>query len=231
MNYDQELRKLYQRAMAVCHPDRAPAHLHAFLEEKAKELNAAKQAGSFARIRKIAEELGVKDIPPMPESESAPEPQPKSESAPQKPKAKRRGRRRKKHSQHARKSQAEQWQDWVEPQQEEKFEVPDEILNNVKKIVYPFLCIVGGIAGMGFLNDILLDKSGWAGPIIGTILGYSIARVLSGFFPKTFIILGFLLGILLALCGVGLFIWLIVNVFPKIIMSVFDTITGFLATL
>ena len=74
---DKLLKQLYRQAMAVCHPDRAPAHLHSFMEKKAKELNAAYETGSLARVRKIAEELGVKDIPPMPKPKSAPK-QPKA---------------------------------------------------------------------------------------------------------------------------------------------------------
>ena len=58
-------KKIYQQAMAVCHPDRAPSHLQNFMEMKSKELNAAWQTEDFAKIRQVAVELGVKDAPPL----------------------------------------------------------------------------------------------------------------------------------------------------------------------
>lgn len=69
----QQLKDLYRRAIRVCHPDRAPAHLHKFLESKAKELNAAYEAESLVRVRKIAIELGVVNAP---QSYSPPPPPP-----------------------------------------------------------------------------------------------------------------------------------------------------------
>lgn len=63
------LKNLYRRAIQICHPDRASADLHSSMEAKAKELTAAYRAKNLSLVRKIAEELGVKDIPPMPNSE------------------------------------------------------------------------------------------------------------------------------------------------------------------
>ena len=77
---DELLKNLYRRAMSVCHPDRAPAHLRSSMEEKTKELNAAYGAGSFVRVRKIALELGIKDVPPIPKSESTTQ-EPKTEQS------------------------------------------------------------------------------------------------------------------------------------------------------
>ena len=62
-------QKVYRRAMSVCHPDRAPAHLRGFMEAKAKALNAAWSSGNVATIRKIAVELGVENVPPLPQSQ------------------------------------------------------------------------------------------------------------------------------------------------------------------
>ena len=54
-----QFKILYRKAIQICHPDRTPPHLHSFMAEKAKQLNAAKNAEDYARIRQIAAELGV----------------------------------------------------------------------------------------------------------------------------------------------------------------------------
>ncbi len=62
----KNLKDLFRKSISICHPDRSPPHLHSFMEAKTKELNAAYEAESFVRVRKIAIELGVKGIPPLP---------------------------------------------------------------------------------------------------------------------------------------------------------------------
>ena len=89
---------VYRRAIAICHPDRSPEHLRPFLEEKAKALNAAMTKGDFATIRQIAAELGVKNIPPLPESSPPPPkfspPPPQSSPPPRQAESSRREYRR-----------------------------------------------------------------------------------------------------------------------------------------
>ena len=56
-------KKIYRRAIAICHPDRIAVHLRGRMEAITKELNAAWQAEDFVKVRQIAISLGVKDIP------------------------------------------------------------------------------------------------------------------------------------------------------------------------
>ncbi len=209
MSHDKELlKKLYQRAMMICHPDRlhnVPERLRPFLETKAKELNAAYDAGSFARVRKIAEELGVKDIPPMPKSESVPKPpQPKSESAPYKSQAK--------PQQHARKSQESTARTAAPNYFWENIEA---IANSVReqqeiKDARVVLMLVFGIMGF-FIGNFY----GITVAIIGGILGLVATESLLHYFPKVAIMLWMIFSSLV-----------IIAVFGAISYAIFHVVSG-----
>ncbi len=194
MSHDKELlQKLYQRAMAICHPDRlhhVPERLRPFLETKAKELNAARDADSFARVRKIAEELGVKDIPPMPESESAP----------QKPQAKpqqhaRKGRAEK--QQHSRKSQesAARGFSWREFWREFNRTPSDQeaTISSMRFILVVIFALIGFI---------IVDDNSAAGNtelgavILGGMVGFTVGKYLAHYFPKVMVVLFYILSVL-----------------------------------
>ena len=50
---------LFRRAMQKVHPDRAPEHLQGMCQKLTAELNAARKAGDYRKIREIAESVGV----------------------------------------------------------------------------------------------------------------------------------------------------------------------------
>ena len=50
---------LFRRAMQNVHPDRAPKHMQKMCKKLATELNAARKAGDYRKIREIAESVGV----------------------------------------------------------------------------------------------------------------------------------------------------------------------------
>ena len=45
--------------MQNVHPDRAPEHLRGMCQKLTAELNAARKAGDYRKIREIAESVGV----------------------------------------------------------------------------------------------------------------------------------------------------------------------------
>ena len=45
--------------MQKVHPDRAPEHLRGMCQKLTAELNAARKAGDYRKIREIAESVGV----------------------------------------------------------------------------------------------------------------------------------------------------------------------------
>ena len=50
---------LFRRAMQKVHPDRAPEHLQGMCQKLTAELNAARKADDYRKIREIAESVGV----------------------------------------------------------------------------------------------------------------------------------------------------------------------------
>ena len=50
---------LFRRAMQKIHPDRAPKHLQGMCQKLTAELNAARKADDYRKIREIAESVGV----------------------------------------------------------------------------------------------------------------------------------------------------------------------------
>ena len=69
MTEQEKWKKVYKQAMKVCHTDRAPEHLYGFLEKKTKELTEAWRVKDFVKLREIAIELDVKNIPSLPDGD------------------------------------------------------------------------------------------------------------------------------------------------------------------